>query len=1333
MYELNKLGPAAFEHLVNQLALRVLGPGLSTFAAGPDGGRDAYFEGGAPYPSQTDAWSGVWYFQSKYHAADTSADAQKWLLNAISAELEAFGSPSSRRTWPDIWIVATNVDPSGHAQTGTFDKAKQLVRKARSRLAPRFHIWNGKKIVDLLVQYPEVARHFRHFLTPGHVVAELLAATQESRPTTERVLRYLVIQCFEEHQHTKLDQAGSSADVRPGIHQLFTDVPIRSNGSVCDALRSLVTATSQPINLGEDQPNAMNAERWVLHPDRAPVWFLRGGPGRGKSTIGQFYSQIQRAAIALQPGTGLPLKPGMRDRLEEVQAAAKAADYWPTVPRVPLQIDLKLYAAWLGQRRSADARGFLSYVSDSLGIALEQPVSVGALLAMLGQRSWFVAFDGLDEVPQDTKDVVGREIRHFVEDVAVEHRIDMFVLCTSRPQGYSGQFDELQAATADLIDLSPEQALDCARPLVGYQRAKNEAAVAFERLKVATESGAVRQLMTTPLQAHIMAVVVRDGDRPPERRWQLFTKFYQVIKRREANKNFPDTRLARLLRDDDLLLRSIHNRLGFALHARAEISSGATASMPRAEFESLVRSAVGKYQDKNIDETTDILVRAATERLVLVSTPDNESEVRFDVRQLQEFFAAEFMYESVNTAQLEERLKIVVTDPHWREVAKFLVSALVEANRSIEFTLAAQAIYLANDPGRGRDGATIDRSLARGALIAASLIAEGVLEQDKQFRQRLAPALEPLYAALGSLADVKILCGTTQANSRAWLIDVLSDKVKERQPEQCVGAAIVLASLVTESDSEAELLIRFIERAPLNVALQLANALVRVVGSGAAQRNGALARVNWCSNLILRVFGRAARDAPLSIPFLFSYFDWGGGDLQRPKSTRAKAPGVLECDLWALSLSNRERFGFFDGRGHRAGSVDSFLEFIQEGSQLVPLPSASVVFEECKSRSFHALVASFVAKPSLAALKASLDPSVLKCDEGAYWPDTLPYSLLPISPELPLDEEIRRIADMTVDEFDNCMTSKEMFNVWRMRRAGSTKEMRVASLSGFESSELRALFPVSYARQLIKQLETYRSAKRALSISDRREREECLRRLLDAVTRPEAAAAVLPYGARIMADQPSIGATLRSRLNVSLRRPVTQKSNWAHMFFHDPVDSVVDGFPLDVRREWSLAIACAELVASRYLYRIADDPLRGRMSYAAVDGLVKRFFPRPEDLVDIDINQATSYEGVLISFLVALHPDLPEDSRRAQLAKALAREEWAETSSTYLLVALSNWLGSVGSPTNPLDMQLASLLISGLGRCCPRVVGLASGLLAWREKSDAPVTRGGFDRVWPLQ
>jgi len=60
-YDLAGLGPKFFERLCQALAIKILGPGVQVFGAGPDGGREASFDGLLSYPDPSPAgpWSGL--------------------------------------------------------------------------------------------------------------------------------------------------------------------------------------------------------------------------------------------------------------------------------------------------------------------------------------------------------------------------------------------------------------------------------------------------------------------------------------------------------------------------------------------------------------------------------------------------------------------------------------------------------------------------------------------------------------------------------------------------------------------------------------------------------------------------------------------------------------------------------------------------------------------------------------------------------------------------------------------------------------------------------------------------------------------------------------------------------------------------------------------------------------------------------------------------------------------------------------------------------------------------------------------------------------------------
>ncbi|CAD5990218.1 hypothetical protein PCC9214_05742 [Planktothrix tepida] len=818
-YDLTQLDSNTFEHLVNLITLRVLGPGSTGFAPGSDGGRDGYFEGEAPYPSETERWSGCWYIQSKFHKPHLSKDPQKWLLEKIKEEIKEFEDPDSKRQWADNWIIATNIDPSGVPETGSFDQARKLVTEACPKLENRFHIWGGRKILDFLALHSEISDYYRHFLTPGKILTEIYNQIKDAQAEVKTILRFLVLSPFDDQQHTKLEQAappGSTIE-RPGIHDLFIDLPFRSKEhALKDLVMQMLVCTSAKCHrFDEEQLDTEEWQLWYRHPSRARVWFIKGGPGQGKSTIGQYFCQIQRAALILQKDSVLSrLASKYKNLAKEIQKVAEKHGFWTGKPRIPISIELKEFAQWFGQKDKSTSRGVLTYLAEWISVGVEQQVTTGTLKRILASHSWVIVFDGLDEVPQDVKDAVALEVCRFVDKISCEANADLLTICTSRPQGYSDQFADLDNSTIELINLSPDQALACAKPVLELERSPSEAKKCFQILESAIDSPAVRQLMTTPLQAHIMAVVVRDGERPPERKWKLFANFYQVIKRREANRNLPDKRLAKLLREQDQLLKTVHNRLGFVLHARAELSKGAQTKLERDEFEKLVTGAVKQMVETEVDETIKVLMEATTDRLVLVSTPDDGNHVRFDIRPLQEFFAAEFLYESVSAEKLRQRIEMIAGDAHWREVMHFLLSALVENNRPTELAVTVQVLESLNE-GDQESLRLLGRRLGRGAILAARLLQEGVLDEDKRIRQQFRKCLEPL----AGFTETDLLRGLIQVNrpdSQSWLYNFLISLLQDNNPTESIGAAIVLSQILPDDHTKKQEVVNFLLASPSN-------------------------------------------------------------------------------------------------------------------------------------------------------------------------------------------------------------------------------------------------------------------------------------------------------------------------------------------------------------------------------------------------------------------------------------------------------------------------------------------------------------------------------------
>jgi hypothetical protein len=97
-YNLSGLSTRSFEKLIQSIASNVLGPGTVTYGDGPDGGREATFEGRMDYPSQADPWEGYCVVQAKFlQRLKSPALDGRWASKQLEGELKTFAAPKKRR------------------------------------------------------------------------------------------------------------------------------------------------------------------------------------------------------------------------------------------------------------------------------------------------------------------------------------------------------------------------------------------------------------------------------------------------------------------------------------------------------------------------------------------------------------------------------------------------------------------------------------------------------------------------------------------------------------------------------------------------------------------------------------------------------------------------------------------------------------------------------------------------------------------------------------------------------------------------------------------------------------------------------------------------------------------------------------------------------------------------------------------------------------------------------------------------------------------------------------------------------------------------------------
>lgn len=121
-YPINSLGSSQFERLIQSILLEIIGKGVSIFGSGPDGAREATYEGKASFPTKVEQWSGKWIFQVKFHDIDRIGPkkARSDILNDLNDELIKITEKYSHDC--DNYILFTNVPLTGVYKTGTKDK-----------------------------------------------------------------------------------------------------------------------------------------------------------------------------------------------------------------------------------------------------------------------------------------------------------------------------------------------------------------------------------------------------------------------------------------------------------------------------------------------------------------------------------------------------------------------------------------------------------------------------------------------------------------------------------------------------------------------------------------------------------------------------------------------------------------------------------------------------------------------------------------------------------------------------------------------------------------------------------------------------------------------------------------------------------------------------------------------------------------------------------------------------------------------------------------------------------------------------------------------------------
>lgn len=691
-YDLTGLSPRSFEQLIQAVALQEVSPKTIIFGDGTDGGREATFQGKTNYNSGDEPWDGYIVFQAKFcqrPTNDTKRDGD-WAIAQLKKELEDFADPKRKRKKPDYYIFITNVVLTPVLEKGSKDRAYKVFEEYQNTVPLKeYDIWDYDKICRFIDANADIRRTYAAWITPGDVLSQVIEMLSLSKADFKTVISSFLKKELLSDLYANLEQAGHSTEDKIPLASVFVDLPVArrqiSEASTKEQQTNIVASLVEnarrkfdydSLFSGHDRNTLIHGGVDIKQVQKIGKWVIIGGPGQGKTTVGQFLCQLFRAAILKDVENLRDLE--VEQSLSKFESQCKRESIcFPKARRFPLRIVLNEFAAVLASNDSVNS--VLDYIAWYIHKRTSRNINVEDIRQWLANYPWLIVLDGLDEVPASSnRHQVLTAIRDFSVD-ANEVNADIMIVATTRPQGYNDDFNTDFYRHVWLAPLSKEQALHYARRLLGlrYENDSDRQSKIISRLERAANDNFTSRLMQSPLQVTIMTVLLNKTGQAPKDRWSLFNKYYDIIYDREVERDIPASEILRDYKSD---IDSIHFQVGLLLQVQSEHSGKTDARLSVEDFTTLVRSRLEAegHEGKECVALTRQIIEAAANRLVfLVGLEQNI--VGFEVRSLQEFMASEAIMNG-SDEQIRNRLKEIIPIISWRNVALFAVGKCFARN-----------------------------------------------------------------------------------------------------------------------------------------------------------------------------------------------------------------------------------------------------------------------------------------------------------------------------------------------------------------------------------------------------------------------------------------------------------------------------------------------------------------------------------------------------------------------------------------------------------------------------------------------------------------------------
>jgi len=529
-YDFKGLSPRSFEHLVQAIAVAEIGLRVTVFGDGRDGGREATFDGSTSLGSPLE-WSGYGVIQAKFRQrpTDDSKTDGEWAVEQLRSELADYEEPNLHRRIPEYFIFSTNVILTPYPELGGKDKVRRELRKwANKHGLKGWAVWDFDQLCTYLDVHEGIRRTYAAWTTSGDVLATVLSMLEETTPNFSTIAIQFLQKELRRDLYANLQQAGHLNEEPVPLAQVFIDLPVSDAPMIKPGQEwvslprftqtgwFIVQAAAEAcVPLVRKVPDDLADSGDYRY--RAGRIVLLGGPGQGKTTVGQYLCQLFRVAILNDVDPTL-LEPQARDGCRLItEVVTNERGQLLRCKRFPIRVVLSEFAAELSR---SEGMSLLQYITKLFNMRTERDLEPSDIYTFLKEYPFILVLDGLDEVPPSSnRNRVVQSISDFEADIAVNH-MDAMVLVTTRPQGYSEDLSPRFYRHQVLTPLNSKVALEYGQKLTEIRHAADPDRInrIKGRLQLAASHEATSRLMQSPLQVTIMTFLVDQFGRPPEER-----------------------------------------------------------------------------------------------------------------------------------------------------------------------------------------------------------------------------------------------------------------------------------------------------------------------------------------------------------------------------------------------------------------------------------------------------------------------------------------------------------------------------------------------------------------------------------------------------------------------------------------------------------------------------------------------------------------------------------------------------------------------------------------------------------------------------------------------